>query len=228
MTATGFCKGQNEEFRKGNPHKEGSWGHGLGQSTAERLLESHRLLGSCFASCARRLCSGGGTWVPGSLPEPVPWCTRCSVLWSAILPPGPPCLHLGRVPGALRSPGRAVRMCCLGGICPGSRGEKQMGRKNWRKWVGECQDLWGSPSPTPAEAGSPRAGCTALHPGGAGISPEKETPQPPWAAWARALSPSEGRSSFSGSAGASSASVCARCPFVLSLGITEKSLAPSS
>ena len=29
-------------------------------------------------------------------------------------------------------------------------------------------------------------------PGGSWISPEKETPQPPWAAWARAPSPSEG------------------------------------
>ena len=46
---------------------------------------------------------------------------------------------------------------------------------------------------------------------GVGISPEKETPQPPWAAWARAPAPSEGRSSSSGSAGASQASVCARC-----------------
>ena len=64
----------------------------------------------------------------------------------------------------------------------------------------------------PTQAGSPRAGCTAPHPSGSGISPEKETLQPPWAAWARAPSPSEGRSSSSCSAGASSASVCARCP----------------
>ena len=55
----------------------------------------------------------------------------------------------------------------------------------------------------PAQAGSPRAGCTAPRPGGAGISAEKETPQPPWAAWARAPSPSEGRSSSSSSAGTS-------------------------
>ena len=60
--------------------------------------------------------------------------------------------------------------------------------------------------------GSPRAGCTGPCPSGSGISPEKETPQPPWAAWARAPPPSEGRSSSSCSAGASSASVCARCP----------------
>ena len=72
--------------------------------------------------------------------------------------------------------------------------------------------LWVTQPKPPAQAGSPRAGCTAARPGGAGISPEKETPQPPWAAWARAPPPSEGRSSSSGSAGASSASVCARCP----------------
>ena len=45
--------------------------------------------------------------------------------------------------------------------------------------------------------GSPRAGCTAPRPGGSGISPEKETPQPPWAARARAPSFSQGRSSSS-------------------------------
>jgi len=33
----------------------------------------------------------------------------------------------------------------------------------------------------PAQAGSPRAGCTASRPGGVGISPEKETPQSLWA-----------------------------------------------
>ena len=43
--------------------------------------------------------------------------------------------------------------------------------------------LCGSPSPTPLpEAGSPTAGCTGQRPGGSSISPEKETPQPPWAA----------------------------------------------
>ena len=55
----------------------------------------------------------------------------------------------------------------------------------------------GHPAQPPAQAGSPTAGCTAPRPGGAGISPEKETPQPLWAAWARAPSPSEGRSSSS-------------------------------
>jgi len=72
--------------------------------------------------------------------------------------------------------------------------------------------LWVTQSNTPAKAGSPRAGCTGPCPGGSGISPGKETPQPPWAAWARAPSPSEGRSSSSCSAGTSSASICARCP----------------
>ena len=84
--------------------------------------------------------------------------------------------------------------------------------------AGAGRDLWASPSPTPpAQAGSPRAGCTGPRPGGAGISPEKETPQPLWAAWARAPSPSEGRSSSSGSAGTSCASVCAHCPLSFSL-----------
>jgi len=44
----------------------------------------------------------------------------------------------------------------------------------------------GPPAQPPVQAGSPRAGCRGPCPGGAGISPEKETPQPPWAAWARA------------------------------------------
>jgi len=38
----------------------------------------------------------------------------------------------------------------------------------------------GHPVQPPAQAGSPRAGCTGPCPGGSGISPEKETPQPPW------------------------------------------------
>ena len=57
--------------------------------------------------------------------------------------------------------------------------------------AGVGRDLCGPPAQPPAQAGSPRAGCTAPRPGGAGISPEKETPQPPWAACARAPSPSE-------------------------------------
>ena len=67
--------------------------------------------------------------------------------------------------------------------------------------ITECSGLAGTsvghPAQPPAQAGSPRAGCTGPCPGGAGISPEKETPQPPWAAWARAPAPSEGSSSSS-------------------------------
>jgi len=44
---------------------------------------------------------------------------------------------------------------------------------------------------------SPTAGCTELCPDRFLISPEKETPQPPWAACSSAPSPSEGRSSSS-------------------------------
>ena len=64
------------------------------------------------------------------------------------------------------------------------------------EWWGLEGTSVGHPVQPPAQAGSPTAGCTAPRPGGAGISPEKETPQPPWAAWARAPSPSEGRSSY--------------------------------
>ena len=83
------------------------------------------------------------------------------------------------------------------------------------RMVGVGRDLCGSPNPTllpkqghPEQAAQP---C----PGGSWISPEKETPPPPWAAWARAPSPSEGRSSSSCSAGASSASVCTHSPLSL-------------
>ena len=83
--------------------------------------------------------------------------------------------------------------------------------QNYRK-VRVGRDLCGSSSPNPpAEAGSPRAGCTGPRPGGCWISPEKVTPQPLWAACSRAPSPSEGRSSSSCSEGTSSASVCACC-----------------
>jgi len=47
-------------------------------------------------------------------------------------------------------------------------------------WQGLEGPSVGHPAQPPAQAGSPRAGCTAPRPGGAGISPEKETPQPPW------------------------------------------------
>ena len=56
------------------------------------------------------------------------------------------------------------------------------------------RDLCGSPSPTPCRSRVTHS--TGPCPGGAGISPEKETPQPLWAACSRALSPSEGSSSL--------------------------------
>ena len=61
-------------------------------------------------------------------------------------------------------------------------------------WSGLEGTSVGHPVQPPAQAGSPSAGCTGPCPSGSGISPEKETPQPPWAAWARAPSPSDGRS----------------------------------
>ena len=49
-------------------------------------------------------------------------------------------------------------------------------------WSGLAGPSGVTQSNSPAQAGSPRAGCTAPHPGGSGISPDKETPQPLWAA----------------------------------------------
>ena len=84
-------------------------------------------------------------------------------------------------------------------------------RFNHRMVGGWKGPLWVThPTPCPSRVTQSRLHSTAAR--GVGISPEKETPQPPWAAWARAPAPSEGRSSSSGSARASSASVCARCP----------------
>ena len=93
----------------------------------------------------------------------------------------PPALSVGPAPGPH----------------PGGR------RQNHRipAWQGLAGTSVGPPAQPPAQAGSPRAGGTGPRPGGAGISPEKETPQPPWAAWARAPAPSEGRSSSSNLAG---------------------------
>ena len=76
----------------------------------------------------------------------------------------------------------------------------------WHR-ITECLGLEGTsvghPVQPPAKAGSPRADCTGPRPGGSWISPEKETPQTPWAACSRAPSPSEGRSSSSCSDGTS-------------------------
>jgi len=60
--------------------------------------------------------------------------------------------------------------------------------QNVRGWKGP---LWVIKSNSPAQAGSPTAGCTGPCPGGSSISPEKETPQPPWAMCSRAPSPSK-------------------------------------
>ena len=46
------------------------------------------------------------------------------------------------------------------------------------EWQGLEGTSVGLPVHPPAEAGSPRAGCTGPCPGGSGISPEKETSQP--------------------------------------------------
>ena len=54
-----------------------------------------------------------------------------------------------------------------------------------RGWKGPLWVIWCNP---PAEAGSPRAGCTGPCPGGSWTSPEKENPQPPWATCSRAPS----------------------------------------
>ena len=89
--------------------------------------------------------------------------------------------------------------------------------RTWRespnhRMAGVGRDLCSNWSNHPARAGSPRAGCTGPSPGGFWRSPEKENPQPLWAACSSAPSPSEGRSSSSCSDGTSCASVCARCP----------------
>jgi len=81
--------------------------------------------------------------------------------------------------------------------------------QNSRGWKGPLWVIWSKP---PAEAGSPTAGCKGPCPGGSWISPEKETPQPPWAAYSSAPSPSEGRNSSSCSDRTSFASGCAHCP----------------
>jgi len=62
----------------------------------------------------------------------------------------------------------------------------QLQSQNGRGWKGP---LWVIQSNAHAEAGSPTAGCTGPCLGGSRISPEKENPQPLWAACSRALSP---------------------------------------
>jgi len=75
----------------------------------------------------------------------------------------------------------------LSGLWEGSRLQRAPflpGRyrlEGFTEWSGLVGTSVGHPAQPPGEAGSPRAGCTAPRPGGAGISPEKETPQPLWA-----------------------------------------------
>jgi len=58
--------------------------------------------------------------------------------------------------------------------------------------IGVGRALWGSPSPTPVpKQGHPEQAAQDLIQAGFEYLPEKETPQPLWAAWARAPSPSE-------------------------------------
>ena len=79
--------------------------------------------------------------------------------------------------------------------------------------VGAGRDLCGSSSPTPLpKQRHLQQAVEDLVQAGLELSPEKETPQPPWATCSSAPSPSEGRSSSSCSDGTSCASVCAHCP----------------
>jgi len=113
-----------------------------------------------------------------------------------------------------------VSLCCPTRPCSSNTiWYLDVGKRSFRyrpSGITECLGLEGTsvghPAQPPAQAGSPRAGCAAPRPGRSGISPEKETPQPPWAAWARAPSPSDRKSSSSFSDRTSSASVCAHCP----------------
>ena len=108
---------------------------------------------------------------------------------------------------------REMRACVQTGLSPPEYLQVSVCRCVWRRAVvriTESQNargwkgpLWVTQSSPPAEAGSPTAGCTGPCPGGAWISPEKETPQPPWVACSSAPSPSEGRSSSSCSDGTS-------------------------
>ncbi|XP_075348252.1 uncharacterized protein LOC142405169 isoform X2 [Mycteria americana] len=54
--------------------------------------------------------------------------------------------------------------------------------------------LWRSSGPSPAQAGSPRAGCPGPCPDGFWTPPGMETPPPLWAAWASTRSPSQRKS----------------------------------
>ena len=61
--------------------------------------------------------------------------------------------------------------------------KQQLQSQNHRN-VGAGRDLWRSLSPTPPPAKqAPYSRLYCRHPAGFGVSPEKDNPQPPWAAW---------------------------------------------
>jgi len=68
--------------------------------------------------------------------------------------------------------------------------------RNRNRIVGAGRDLQRAPSPTTLQRWLPTAGYTGRHPGGSWISPEKENPQPPWAACSNASSSLPQRHSF--------------------------------
>ena len=80
------------------------------------------------------------------------------------------------------------------------------------RMVGVGSDPWGSSGPAPCRSRVTQSRLHRTLSRQVWISPEKETPQPPWAAWFSAPWPSKFRSSSSDSYGSSYASVCARCP----------------
>lgn len=90
------------------------------------------------------------------------------------------------------------------------------------------RDLWRSSGQTPpAQTEQPMAGCPGLCPGGFWMSPWMETPQPPWIACLSAQSPSQQITMYWCSDNPPNFSLWP-LPLILSVGTTEKSLAPSS
>jgi len=75
----------------------------------------------------------------------------------------------------------------------GWRNAKQVQIGRWiaenHRIVGSGRDLQRSSSPAPLQSRPPMAGCMGRFPSRSWISPEKENPQPPWAACSSALLP---------------------------------------
>lgn len=93
-----------------------------------------------------------------------------------------------------------------------------------KEWLG-LEGTSGDLVQFPAKAGSPGAGCTWSCPGGFGVSPEKESQWPSWAACSNALSSSKENSFFS----YLDRTLClCQLPLVFLLGTTVESLAASS